>query len=134
MPSTTKASKPAEASVFLRSLPWFSEFGAGVRKDGDVLHFLAGVRTAWANPDDVVAKLLAISAAQVLSGQAAEIAKSIAGAAPRSPFAQDQKAGAGGMLAVIPLIVLPSVGIPAFMDYMKRSKKPEAIEPPPNSD
>ncbi len=117
---------PAEGNVFLRSLPWFSEFGVGVRKDGDVLHFLAGVRTAWANPDDVVAKLLAISGEQVLSGKAAELGKSLASAAPNSPFAQDLKAGAGGMLAVTPLILLPSVGVPAFMDYMKRSKNTEA--------
>jgi len=119
-------SSPLGAGV-VRTLPMINEIGLAVRKDGDVLHFLIGIRTAWGNPDDVVQKLLALTSEQLLSGKAAEIGASIASAAPDSRFAQDLKAGPGGIVAVTaPLGILAAVAIPAFMDYMKRSKKTEA--------
>jgi type IV pilus assembly protein PilA len=118
---------PPEMAVVPRILPLFNEFGVGLRKDGDAVHFVLGLRTLWANPPDVVDKVLAISKAQIASGNATEMATKIAAAAPRSPFAQDFSAGAGGMVAIIaPLGIVAAVAVPAFMDYMKRSKQTEA--------
>jgi type IV pilus assembly protein PilA len=118
---------PPALVMLPRIFPLFSELGIGLRKDGDAVHFVLGVRTVWANPPRVVDKVLAISSAQIISGQATEIARSIAASAPSSPFAQDFTAGAGGMTAVMaPLGVVAAVAVPAFMDYMKRSKKTEA--------
>jgi len=85
------------------------------------------VRTVWSNPDDVVAKLMAISPADVLAGRGGELAKPIAAGAPSSPFAADYKAGASGLMVGSAVVgVLAAVAIPAFMDYMKKSKKSEA--------
>lgn len=115
-----------DAAALFRTLPWFSEVGFGAQKDGDAVHVIVGVRTAWANPDAVVQKLAAITAAQIRSGEAGVVARSIAHDAPDSPFAQDVKAGAGGMLAVLPIGVIPAIAVPAFMDYMRRSRRSEA--------
>jgi type II secretory pathway pseudopilin PulG len=110
-----------------RQMPLVNELVLAVRKDGDALRLVLGVRTIWANSDDVVQKLLAITSEQILSGEAAEIGRSIAKAAPGSPFAQDLKAGTGGILGLaVPVGLLAAVAVPAFMDYMKRSKKSEA--------
>ncbi|HEX3478637.1 MAG TPA: hypothetical protein VHT91_26625 [Kofleriaceae bacterium] len=128
---------PPEMSVLPRLLPLFNEFGVGVRKDGDAVHFVLGLRMLWANPPDVVDQVLAISQAQIASGQATGTAAKIAASTPRSPFAQDVGAGAGGMLAVIaPLGIVAGVAVPAFLDYMKRSKQAEAalLGPPTHAD
>src|SRR5262249_3785067 len=118
---------PPEARMALRALPLFNELGVAIRRDGDAIRFVYGMRTAWSNPDDVVGKLLAISSGGGISGKAAEIGRSIASAAPGSPFAEDFKAGMDGMIGLaMPIGVLAGVAIPAFMDYMKRSKKTEA--------
>lgn len=118
---------PPQMSVLPRFLPLFNEFGVGLRKDGDALHFVLGLRTLWANPPDVVDRVLAISQAQIASGQAGGTATTIAASAPRSPFAQDLGAGTGGMVAIVaPLGVVAGVAIPAFMNYLKRSKQTEA--------
>lgn len=118
------AQLPPEMGLAPRLLPLFNEFGAGVRKDGDALHFVLGFRTLWANPAAVVDKVLAISQAQMESGQATGMATAIAASAPRSPFAQDLGAGTGGMVAImVPLGVVVGIAGPSFMDYMKRSKQ-----------
>jgi len=118
---------PPEARSFLRAALLFNELGAGVRREGDTLTFVLGMRTAWANPDDIVQKLLAVSLDQILNDKTGQIGRTIASAAPTSPFAEDLKSGLGGMLSfTAPLGILASVAIPAFMDYMVRSKKTEA--------
>ena len=82
-----------------------------------------GVRTIWANPDDVVAKLFAIPADQLLRDPAVRQARAIALAAPTSPFATDFRAGLGGGGALAPAIgIAAAVAIPAFLDYKKRAK------------
>src|SRR5262249_22405067 len=109
---------PPEWSMLPRIFPLFSELGFGLRKDGDTVHFVLGVRTVWATPPGVVDKLLAIPSAQIVSGQGTETARSIAAAAPSSPFAQDFSAGTGGMVTILaPLGVVAGVAVPAFMDY-----------------
>jgi type IV pilus assembly protein PilA len=92
------------------------------------VHVLLAARTAWSNPDDVVKQLVAVDGEQILRGKGPELAKPIIAAAPNSPFANDFRAGATGMLMPMSLVgVLAAVAIPAFMDYMKKSKKPEAL-------
>jgi hypothetical protein len=85
----------------LRLVSVFNEAGFGMRADGDTLRFYLGVRTLWANPDDVVAKVLAIPTSAFLDRSSVPIAKQIVAAAPDSPFAGDVRAGASG--ALLPL-------------------------------
>jgi hypothetical protein len=118
---------PDEARMALRALMMVNELAVGVSAEADTIRFVVGVRTAWANPEEVFQKLVAISPDQVIAGKAAGPAKSIADAAPDSPFAQDLKAGTGGVMALAaPFGIYAAVAIPAFMDYTKRSKKTEA--------
>ena len=129
LPGATDMLKSAtdDAAMIARALPLLNELGFGLRKQGDALHFVLGVRTAWANPDDVVRKLLAVSSADLLSGRASRTSQAIAAAAPGSPFAQDLRAGTGGLICLaMPVGILAGVAVPAFMDYMKRSKQTEA--------
>ncbi|NVB80327.1 MAG: hypothetical protein HOV81_18180 [Kofleriaceae bacterium] len=118
---------PPEVFAMLRAVVLFNEFGLGVKVDGDKLKFLATLRTAYANPDDVVAKFLAIQPKQFFTGEAGTLAKQIADGAPSSPFAGDFAAGYGGLMVPAAGIgMLSAIAIPAFMDYMKRGKQSEA--------
>jgi type II secretory pathway pseudopilin PulG len=116
-----------EAKLGFRVMSLLNELGVAVRADGDTLRFVYSMRTAWSNPDDVVAKLMAIDPMAIVQGKAAAAAKEIATAHPSSPFAADFKAGLGGvMIPTATIGMLAAVAIPAFMDYMKKSKKTEA--------
>jgi hypothetical protein len=95
---------PPEDQTSLRALTLFTEVGAGVRLDGEVVRGMVTVRTLWENPDDVVEKLIAIDLGGVITGKAAIEAKAIADAAPRSPFAADYKAGMFSLF--VPLALL----------------------------
>jgi hypothetical protein len=118
---------PGERRSALRAVALINEMGFGVRRDGDTLQVLWGVRTAWANPDDVVDKLLAITPDDIMSGKASGAARSIAAGATSSPFAQDLKAGAPGLLVTVTSLgILTAIAVPALMDSMKRTRKTEA--------
>ena len=118
---------PAEMLMGIRGLSMLNEFGGATRVDGDKIRGTFVVRTVWSNPDDVVAKLVAIKPEMFLAGTAGEAAKAIADGAPTSPFAADFKAGTGGLMAPMAVVgMMAAVAIPAFMDYMKKSKKSEA--------
>jgi hypothetical protein len=126
---------PPEAFAVLRAAALFNELGFGVRVDGDKIRFLVEVRTAYANPDDVLAKFLAIQPAQFFTGEAGTLAKQIADGTPSSPFAADFAAGYGGLMVPIAGIgMVSAIAIPAFMDYMKKSKRGKAPLQAPNSD
>ena len=115
---------PGEAAMVIRTMIMLDELGLGVRIDGDKLEFVWTLRTGWANPDDVVAKLLAVDPSQVVAGKGAEIGKAIADAAPSSPFAADFKSGYGGLMVPTAIIgMMAAVAIPAFMEYMGPSKR-----------
>jgi hypothetical protein len=119
---STDAERSPEALAPLRALSLLAELGAGVRRDGDALAFVVAVRTVFANPDEVVAKLLAIPGADLAAGRAADAARPIAEAAPASPFAADLAAGEGGL--VIPSMMLSAavrLGAPALL----RRRRPE---------
>ncbi|MDQ3341776.1 MAG: hypothetical protein M4D80_42050 [Myxococcota bacterium] len=117
----------AQAVMGLRAFAMLNELGFGVRVDGDVVRILGIARTAWSNPDDVVAKLVAIDPKDVLNSKAAAQGKAIADASPTSPFAADYKAGVSGLMMPAAMIgVMAAVAIPAYMDYMKKSKRTES--------
>jgi type IV pilus assembly protein PilA len=118
---------PDEAVLAIRAMIMLNEVGIGVTLEGDSVRFVTAVRTAWANPDDVVAKITAVPADDVISGKAGDRGKAIADAAPGSPFAADYQAGSQGvMIQVAAIGVLAAVAVPAFLDYMKKSKPSEA--------
>jgi hypothetical protein len=118
---------PPEALIGIRALTVVDELGMSIHMDGDKARGMLVLRTIWSNPDDVTAKLLAITPQMLVDGKAAAAAKAVADASPSSPFAADYKSGTGGLMA--PLAVLgmfSAVAIPAFMDYMHESKPTEA--------
>jgi type IV pilus assembly protein PilA len=119
---------PPEALMMIRGIGVLNELGGAVRIEGDdKLSFVYTLRTIWSNPDDVVAKIIAITPEMFFDNKAGDAAKAIADASPGSPFASDYKAGTGGLMAPMAVAgVLAAVAIPAFMDYMKKSKKSEA--------
>src|SRR6185503_21137795 len=75
------AKLPAKGMFAIRGVAFLDELGLGLRVDGDRLQFVFGVRTAWSNPDDVVAKLLALDPAAVTAGKADAAIKAIVDAA-----------------------------------------------------
>ncbi|MGE0866991.1 MAG: hypothetical protein AB7P03_00405 [Kofleriaceae bacterium] len=102
----------------LERLLGISELGLGARLDGDVTRVRFVGRTIFDNPEDVVAKLLALRPDE--RGDASKV-KAIADGAPSSPFAADFAAGHGGViLSTGAFGMLASVGIPALMDRLKR--------------
>ena len=118
---------PPEAVALLNALGMLSEVGIGVAVDHDTARVLIAVRTAWANPDDVIRDLEAIPARDMLAGRAGEHAKAIAARAPSSPFASDFAAGATGLLSPVAAVgIVAAIAVPAFLDYMHKSKKTEA--------
>jgi hypothetical protein len=81
-----------------RALMMVSELGLGIRAEGDVIRLVAGIRTVWSNPDDVLARIVAIDPAKSEPGaQAAAIAKAF----PRSPFASDMRGDLEGLTAPV---------------------------------
>lgn len=116
-----------QIALLIRVMTMIDEVGLGLTLEGDSVRFVVSARTAWANPDDVVAKLQAVPIDAILGGKAGQDGKAIADAAPNSPFAADYKAGSGGvMIPVAAIGIIAAVAIPAFLDYMKKSKPSEA--------
>ena len=121
------AELPAKGMFAIRGVAFLDELGLGLRVDGDRLQFVFGVRTAWSNPDDVVAKLLALDPAAVTAGKADAAIKAIVDAAPNAPLAGDLRAGYAGLFADVTVVgVIAAVAIPAYLDYIKRSKSSPA--------
>jgi hypothetical protein len=96
------------------------ELGIGVRIDGNVFRALATVRTVWANPDDVVDKLIAIKASDLLDGNATAVAQTIANGAD-SPFARDFQAGYDGI--EVPTALLSAFITPLISTYVRPTRK-----------
>ncbi len=124
---------PGEAAMLIRGISLLDELGLGVQRDGDTVRIVFGLRTIWANPDDVVAKLFAIKPEDIAQGRAGDTSKAIAVAAPGSPFANDFTAGQSGLMIPTAMIgMLAAIAIPAFVNYTKKSKA--LVEPPPHAD
>ena len=117
----------AQLPIVLRVLAQLSELGLGVKIDADGVRARAYGRTVWANPTDVAEQVAAIPAAELMSGKGDQTAADIAAAHRDAPFAGDLAAGPSGMMAPVAVVgMLAAVAIPAFMDYMKKSKVTEA--------
>ncbi|HTL37508.1 MAG TPA: hypothetical protein VL326_30455 [Kofleriaceae bacterium] len=118
---------PPEAALGFRAFTVITEAGFGMKVDGDTLRFVASVRTIWANPDDVVTKLLAIGAKEIVSGQFPGLTKAIVDGSPKSPFAADYNAGYGALMMPAAAIgMLAAVAVPAFMKYQMRAVERDA--------
>jgi hypothetical protein len=108
----------------LRAILMVNEVGLGVRVDGDRLTFVAVVRTAFANPDDVVTRLATLTPTDVLSGKGPELAASFGSGA--TPIAEDIKAGYAGLMLPISLISMASASaVPAVLHYIPHDQRPE---------
>ncbi|HEY1812493.1 MAG TPA: hypothetical protein VGG74_09120 [Kofleriaceae bacterium] len=122
LPQVMKLARP-----LVRVLSFLNEAAIAVRVDGDRLSFVLHVRTAWSNPDDVVAKLLAIDPGAIIAGEGMQLVKPIVDAAPNSPLATDIRAGYRGVLPVPAFVgVMAAVAIPAFIESMNKAK---AVDP-----
>jgi hypothetical protein len=86
--------------LMVRAALMVNEMGFAARVEGEKVTAVVTVRTAFCNPDDVVAKLATMSPADVVAGKGVELAGSAATAAV--PLADDIKAGATGL--VVPLL------------------------------
>lgn len=103
-----------------RVFEMLSEVGGGIRIDGDSVRFVLSIRTAWANPDEVVAKIVAIPLDDVLTGRAGPASRAIADAAPSSAFAADLHAGATGILvSLVPVAFIAGYAMPTALDQSK---------------
>lgn len=89
---------PPESAMVIRAMSIVNELGLGVRQKGDVLELIATVRTTFANPDDVIAKLATITANDIAATRARGLAEPIAKSSPGAPFAHDFAAGHAGLL------------------------------------
>jgi alpha/beta superfamily hydrolase len=113
----------------VRFVPLITEAGLGVRKQGASVQFVAGLRTIWSNPDDIVHKLLAIPSSDLLSGKAVETGAAIARAAPGSPFAHDLRAGTAGVLGSgFAVGLLAGIGQGAWEQQVKRPYMPSQVQ------
>jgi hypothetical protein len=133
-------SRGEEGVGMLHALAALNELGVAVRVDGDALRFVLGVRTAFANPDVVVAQLSALTVRQIFDGSAAPIARRIAATRPKAPLAADLDSGPAGYLAMAAALGVPAgIAIPMFLDAQRGTAPPEApppseiAEPPPGS-
>lgn len=112
---------PDQTIMAIRGISLVSELGLAVRADGDKLSGVLGLRTLFANPDDVIAKVLAIPSADIAAGKT-DAAKAIAAAAPSSPFAGDVAAGQGGLMVPMAFMgMIAAVAVPAFTSYMQHA-------------
>ncbi|HSN29763.1 MAG TPA: hypothetical protein VLT45_25925, partial [Kofleriaceae bacterium] len=122
LPLPADATKDPQFHLGMRVFAMINELGIGVRSDGDEIHIAGVVRTAWSNPDDVVARLTAFDPADVFAGKGSAVT---AGLPSGAPLARDIEAGYGGLFLPVSLVgVASAVAIPAFLDYMKKSKRP----------
>ena len=130
VPAMTGSEVPDLAAMVVRGMIMLNEIGLGVTVEGDSLRFVFAARTAWSNPDDVVAKLAAVPVDDIIAGKGAEHGKQIADSSPRSPFAADYQAGTSGLMIPTAVVgIVAAVAIPAFLDYQKRSRPdPAALE------
>lgn len=111
---------PPQAALGIHAIALVNELGAALKVEKDSVAFRVYLRTAWANPPEVFAKVVAIGGSEIVKGTATQPAKVIADGAAGSPFAADFKAGQGGLMVPAAAIGLFSaVAIPAFMRYMR---------------
>jgi hypothetical protein len=115
----TAQAVPEQVAFGIHSIALVNELAAAVRVEADGVRFRAFLRTAWANPPDVVAKYVAFSGADIITGKATEGAKQLVASAPGSPYAADFDAGQGGLMIPAAAIgLVTAVVIPAIARYV----------------
>ena len=113
-PATTDL--PPQASAAIHAISLVNELGAGIKVDTTGVTMRGVMRTVWANPPEVIAKLVSISGDDIVRGKATDTGKALAAAAPSSPFATDFTAGQGGLmipaavLGIASALVVPAIG------------------------
>lgn len=117
---------PRESAMVIRLMSMISELGLGARVTGDRLELVASVRTLFANPDDVVAKLATITANDLAATRARALAEPIARSAPSSPFARDFTAGHAGLLVPTALAGQGVSMVVAGLMMMRQQELPPA--------
>jgi hypothetical protein len=125
---------PEQIALGIHAMALLNELGAAASVDQTGMKFRAFVRTAWANPADVVAKYVAVSGNDIVSGKATETAKTIVQAAPASPFAADFAAGQGGLMIPAAAVgLVSSIIIPAIAGYLGGGSDDDGTETPPGA-
>ena len=106
-----------------RAATLLNELGVGVAFSDDGIRTRGVVRTLFANPDDVVKRVLAISSADLGSARGVEIGNAIAAANPGSPFADDVRVGIIGQMIPVGVVgLLAAAAIPVFESYMRTGR------------
>jgi hypothetical protein len=106
---------PPEASAAVHAMALVNELGVGLKVAKDGLTLRGMMRTTWANPPELAAKLIAISGDDIVHGRATEPAKAAAAANAGTPFATDFASGQGGLmvpaaaLGIVSAVVLPAI-------------------------
>ncbi|MBV8756928.1 MAG: hypothetical protein JO257_06630 [Deltaproteobacteria bacterium] len=122
LPIPADATKDPQFHLGMRAFAMINELGIGVRAEGDKVHIAGIVRTAWSNPDDVVARLTAFDPAEVFAGKGSAVTTGLPASAP---LARDVTAGYAGLMLPVSLVgVVSAVAIPAYLRYLKKSKQP----------
>jgi hypothetical protein len=122
---------PAGVGLGVHLMALVTELGAAAKVDATGVTFRAHLRTVWTYTPDVVAKYIAVSGSDIITGKATETAKAIVASAPGSQFAADFAAGQGGLM--IPAAAIGLV-TSAVMPVIARLIGGEAGEPGPHAD
>ncbi len=129
----TKEAVPEQVAFGIHSIALVNELGAAAKVEADGVRFRAFLRTVWANPPDVVAKYIAFSGEDIITGKATEGAKQLVTTAPGTPFAADFNAGQGGLMIPAAAIgLVTAVVIPAIARYVGGGEQAEDTEAPPD--
>ncbi|CAN5671121.1 hypothetical protein BH11MYX1_BH11MYX1_03450 [soil metagenome] len=113
VPSLTEIRPEGSAAIHAISL--VNELGVGIKVDAKGLKMRGVIRTVWANPPELAAKIAAISGSDIVTGKANDPAKAIAASAASAPFAADFQAGQGGLmipaaaLGIASAIIVPAI-------------------------
>lgn len=122
----TQGEVPEQVALGIHAMALVNELGAAAKVEADGVRFRAMIRTAFANPPDVVAKYVAVSGSDIITGKATEAGKQLAATAAGAPFAADYAAGQGGLMIPAAAIGLVSaVVIPAIARLMGGGGAPE---------
>ena len=121
---------PPQASAAIHAIALVNELGIGIKVDAGSIAMRGVLRTAWANPPEVTAKVIAISGDDLVHGKATDVAKAIAASAPTSPFATDYATGQGGlMVPAAALGIASAVIMPRLEELLGGGGGPESPQP-----
>jgi hypothetical protein len=122
--SSTATPLPASAALGLRAAALLGELGVAARVSSTGMHVRLYVRTAWANPPDLMRRYVGIQAADIASGAGAITARELVAQSPTAPLAGDLAAGTGGLVLPATLLGSVSVLIPAIVAAITGSDEP----------